>query len=157
MKTEPQVIEKQCACCGKPLPSLHDMAAKVPDALKNNPSLQSEFQGTEDVMVWNRSDGARIFFLRGVAKIPVQDHPKEFFGLGLWLEVNEEDARAYASTWKKPEAIQEATWSGSIANSIRGYPETIGTSAKALYSSKSNQKTSAIVRRSSQTRHLHID
>jgi hypothetical protein len=64
------------------------------------------------------------FFMRCILKLPFNQQP-EYYGWGIWVEVSERDFLRYVDLYNE-DGTSEAPVPGKIANSVPGYPPTLG-------------------------------
>jgi len=64
-------------------------------------------------------------FIRGVLPIPVLGENRSF-GWGVWAEVSPDAFRRYYELYSNPDQGSERPFPGALANSLPGYPETLG-------------------------------
>ena len=65
------------------------------------------------------------FFLRTVLPVRMTDVDGDT-EWGIWVEVAERDAKHALELWDDPKQVEEPAFAGSIANRIKGYPDTTG-------------------------------
>lgn len=64
------------------------------------------------------------FFIRCLLKLQFNEQP-DYYGWGVWIEVQEQDFYRYVELYDK-DGSGEPPVSGTIANSMPGYPDTLG-------------------------------
>jgi len=111
-----------CSTCGETHDGLPtDHAWKLPDVVwtipENERSNQAKFNS--DLCQFGSS-----FFIRCLLKLPFNEQ-SDYYGWGVWVEVQEPDFYRYVELYDK-DGSDEPAVSGTIANSMPGYPSTLG-------------------------------
>jgi hypothetical protein len=75
--------------------------------------------------VHNAADTHRQFFLRALLPIPVRGK-REASCWGLWVEVDEATMNRVVELWDDPRQGTEPPFPARVANTIKGYPPTLG-------------------------------
>lgn len=111
-----------CQTCGKAHEGLPtDQAWILPDEVWAVPEPERTSRAR-----WNADlcDMDGRFFIRGVLKVPFQDLA-DYYGWGAWAEVAEKDFHRYLEVYSA-DASQEPPVSGTLANNIAQYGNTLG-------------------------------
>ncbi len=119
----------RCAVCGQE----HDWSSmepsfERPDAFWAVPEAERPHRtlaGKSDCRIRNAEDTERRFFLRVLVPIPMRGETAAC-NWGLWVEVSERDFRTAWERWDDTDQAQEAPFPAVVANSIAGYPRTLG-------------------------------
>ena len=130
-----------CAQCGKPHeighiePSLRrpDDIIAIPQELRSRVAIENK----DDCVLYARPhspwvrpflarrQGFGRYFLRVLMPFAVtgRDQPINW---GIWVEVSRASYRLTCNLWNSPEQHKQPPFEGRVANSINGYPPTIG-------------------------------
>ena len=111
---------RQCGVAHEGLPT--DWGYKRPDAIYAL-SYMEEYLRARSNNDFCALDESR-YFVRGVLYLPFQEQ-EDCFGWGIWAEVSREDHDIYVRHFHE-DASALPRFSGRIANSMPGYPETTG-------------------------------
>ena len=119
----------RCATCG----SEHDWAELQPsflhpDAYLEVPEEEREHRtisGSDDCRVRDAADTERRYFLRGLLPIPIRGEPAPC-SWGIWVEVTLPTFERVRELWDAPDQAAEPPFQATLANSVRGYPSTLG-------------------------------
>lgn len=118
----------KCSQCGNEhAPEDIELFFKRPDEIAAMEGSQRAevVEESEDLCVISRSR----FFIRGILPLPVPERDQAY-NIGLWVEVQEESFGRIWQLWSDPDQYKERHFSASIANSIRGLPNTLGLTAE---------------------------
>jgi hypothetical protein len=118
--------ERPCVSCGK-VHSIDDLELtfKRPDVIFALPSAERESRTkeTDDLCAldWQR------YFVRAVLPLPVHGRDADYC-LGVWAEIDEPSFRRIVDTWSMEDQSAEPIFQGTLANCVRGLPDTLGLS-----------------------------
>lgn len=93
----------------------------VPEAER----AQRTLCGKSDCRIRDLADTHRRYFLRVMLPIPVYGEGRPC-NWGIWVEVNASDFETAWARWEDPDQVNEPPFPGVLANSVGGYPETVG-------------------------------
>ena len=116
--------DRACSSCGK-LHSLDELELTFfrpdPVVALSTEDRKSRVKESDDLCTidWKR------YFVRAVISLPVHDREADYC-LGVWAEVDEASFRHIVDTWALEDQSGEAPLEATLANHIRGLPETIG-------------------------------
>jgi hypothetical protein len=81
--------------------------------------------GKSDCRIRDAADTLRRYFLRVMLPIPIrgEDRPCNW---GIWVEVSVADFMTTWDRWDDPDQAGQPPFAGVLANSVGGYPETVG-------------------------------
>lgn len=122
----------RCAKCGRDH-ALLEPSFRRPDAVIALPAEERRTRVSEnDDMCFIRpgsADALPRFFLRTVLPVrltDVADHTQ----WGFWVEIAEADAKLAWDAWDDPRQSEQPPFEGCVANSVKGYPDTIGLAVR---------------------------
>ncbi|ATR79066.1 DUF2199 domain-containing protein [Moraxella osloensis] len=130
-----------CSTCGEAhdgLPTDHgwqlpDDVWAIPEDERSN---EAEFN-SDLCQLGNR------FFIRCLLKIPFNEQP-DYYGWGVWVEVAEQDFDRYIELYDK-DGSSEPSVSGTIANSVPGYPPTLGLAVDVQFQDSTSRPSVAVL------------
>ncbi len=119
----------RCATCGEE----HDWSTmepsfERPDAYWEVPEAERPHRtlaGRSDCRIRDAADTEPRYFLRVMVPVPVRGEAREC-NWGLWVEVSASAFQTAWDRWDDADQASEPTFPGMLANSIGGYPETLG-------------------------------
>jgi hypothetical protein len=86
---------------------------------------QRTLAGKSDCRIRDLADTERRYFLRVMLPIPVRGEGRHC-NWGIWVEVGASDFMRAWDRWDDADQASEPPFPGVLANSIGGYPETVG-------------------------------
>jgi len=118
-----------CAKCG----ALHDLSDlepsfRAPDAYYDIPPGERDSRtqlGDDYCRLRDAADTERRYFLRALLPIPVRGEPAPC-SWGIWVELAPLSFQRAWDLWEAPDQHTEPPMSGTLANHIADYPETLG-------------------------------
>lgn len=123
MNASPSHFRYKCSSCNELHEGLPDVAFGSPDAY----DMLSEEERAERALI-NEDfciiDGTR-YFLRCIAEAPIEGYSEQF-GWGVWCEVPWAGFKKVWEAYSFQDAVQELVFSGTIANALKHYPDTLG-------------------------------
>ena len=119
----------RCATCGaehdwdnmEPCYERPDAYWAIPEAERP----QRTIAGRSECRIRDLADTERRFFLRVLLPIPIRGEARSC-NWGIWVEVSEADFRTTWVRWDDPDQRDEPPFAGVLANSVAGYPATLG-------------------------------
>ena len=119
----------RCAICGEehdwstmePSFERPDAYWAIPDAERHHRTLA----GRSHCRIRNLADTERRYFLRVMLPIPIRGEGRAC-QWGIWAEVSAADFETAWARWDDADQASEPAFHGRLANSVAGYPETIG-------------------------------
>ena len=121
----------KCSTCGE----YHDLLEPTfrrPDAVVRltDADRASRVKESEDLCaIWAGSDGDQHrYYVRCVLPVRLLDSP-EGSAWGLWVEVAEANFHLVVEKWSDPGQADLPAIEAALANSVPGYPDTIGLPA----------------------------
>lgn len=93
----------------------------VPEAERPHRTLA----GKSDCRIRDIADNERRYFLRVMLGIPIRGEGRTC-NWGIWAEVSASDFKTAWNRWDDADQAKEPPFPGVLANSVRGYPETLG-------------------------------
>jgi hypothetical protein len=119
-----------CSSCGKEHDSLPEPAYQRPDdvwALSEEENARRVAGGNDLCSIHEDRPGDPVrFFIRGTIPMWVPEL-SDSWAVGVWAEVSESDFHRYRSLYDS-DASHEPRFEGTIANAVRGFPDTLGAS-----------------------------
>lgn len=111
-----------CACCGKTVEGLPDLAFDMPIycAVLSEEERRARTTLTEDLC---SLDGEH-FFVRGVCKLPVEDSDRTF-SYGVWVSLQKENFERFSASIDEGKQSSLGAMFGWLSNRIPGYPDTL--------------------------------
>ncbi|MBA8884543.1 DUF2199 domain-containing protein [Dokdonella fugitiva] len=112
-----------CETCGKEHSGWPpDIGFQRPDEVWAipEPTRVERAQANNDLCIL---DGER-FFIRAILYVPLSGH-EESWGLGLWIEVSQDDFDVYYHLYDE-DASSAEPFPGRIANALKAYPQALG-------------------------------
>ena len=106
---------------------LPDVVWAVPESERSN---QAKFD-SDLCQFGNR------FFIRCLLKLPFNEQP-DYYGWGVWVEVQEPDFYRYVELYDK-DGSEEPAISGAIANAMPGYPSTVALSVTVQFQNSTSR------------------
>ncbi|MGY0561345.1 DUF2199 domain-containing protein [Luteimonas sp. A277] len=82
------------------------------------------------------------FFIRCLLKLPFKEQP-DYYAWGVWVEVTEPDFYRYVEIYDK-DGVAEPPAPGTIANSMPGYPPTLGLAVSVQFQSSTSRPSVAV-------------
>jgi hypothetical protein len=133
-KKEGEMARYFCGICGQEHEDLSgiELASEHPDAYFVIPEGERErrvsYNG--DICVIDQN----ACFIRGVLPVPYAD-AEGAYHWGMWARIEKQDLRHYLEIWNIDDAAaeQEPGCSGWLANSIPGYPDSLGLPIKVRF------------------------
>ena len=117
-----------CTSCGKEHDSLPEPAYKRPDAVwaVSEDERPARVVGGNDLcsLHGGRPSDPVQYFVRGVIPLRVPEL-NDSWAIGVWVQVAESHFRLYHSLYNA-DASGESRFEGTIANSVKGFPDTLG-------------------------------
>jgi len=111
-----------CACCGKTVSELPDLAFTAPIYYHQLPEAERPQRARLD------SDfcviDAEEFFIRVVCPVPIRG-TDEVFMWGIWTSLSETNFRRYEASFDDPDQAKLGGMFGWFSNRIPHYPETL--------------------------------
>ena len=83
--------------------------------------------------------------MRCILKLPFTQQP-EYYGWGVWVEVSERDFLRYVDLYNE-DGTSEPPVPGKIANSVPGYPPTLGLPVMVQFQASTSRPTVAPIDR----------
>jgi hypothetical protein len=119
----------RCATCGEE----HDWSAmepsfERPDAYWAVPEAERPHRtlaGKSDCRIRDLADTERRYFLRVMLPIPIRGESRDC-NWGIWVEVSAAAFKTAWDRWDDHAQAREAPFPGVLANTVRGYPSTLG-------------------------------
>jgi hypothetical protein len=136
----------KCSQCGKEhAPEDIELFFKRPDeiACMERELRDREVKENDDLCMISESR----FFIRGVLPLPVNDWGRSY-NIGLWVEVEEQAFGRVCRLWSDPNQQQEPPFPVSIANSIRGMPNSLGLPAELRLTGPTSRPSIHVVEKS---------
>ncbi len=127
-----------CSTCGQVHAGLPtDYGFRLPDEVHalNYLERYTKSRSNADLCTLDESR----FFLRGILPLPFQERDDRFCW-GVWVEVNQATHDRYLAGFHD-DALQGATGTGTLANTIPGYAETLGLEVQVEFQSGGSRPT----------------
>ncbi len=111
-----------CACCGKEIAGLPDLAFNAPVHYHDLPAAERERRARldADFCVIDGEDR----FIRGVCPIPVRDTDAHF-AWGVWVSLSEANFARYHASFDDEDQSRLGGMFGWLCNRLPSYPETL--------------------------------
>jgi hypothetical protein len=93
----------------------------VPEAERPHRTLA----GKSDCRIRDLADTERRYFLRVMLPIPIRGESRDC-NWGIWVEVSAAAFKTAWDRWDDHAQAREAPFPGVLANTVRGYPSTLG-------------------------------
>jgi len=119
----------RCTTCGaehdwsdlEPVFHRPDAYLEVPESEREHRTLASN----DDCRIRDADDTWRRYFLRVLMPIPVRGEARDC-RWGLWVEVSAATFARVRALWDQPGQAGEPPFAATVANTVRGYPATLG-------------------------------
>lgn len=133
----------RCSVCGEEHAVL-DPTFRRPDPVAelSDDERQRRVKESDDlcaIRTEGDSEGDR-YFVRCVLLVEVHDRPEPAWW-GLWAEVDKPTFRTIVENWTAAEQGQLPALSATIANTVPGYPSTLGLPAKLMMTAPTTRPT----------------
>ena len=119
----------RCATCGEEHDwSVMEPSFERPDAYWAVPEAERPHRvlaGKSDCRIRDMADTQRRYFLRVMLPIPIRGEDRAC-NWGIWVEVSAADFKTTWDRWDDPDQAGQPPFAGVLANSVGGYPETVG-------------------------------
>lgn len=111
-----------CACCGKEIDGLPDLAFKTPDYYfaMSEQERAERAEMSDDFCVIDDTDR----FIRVVCQVPIIG-TEERLGWGVWVSLSEENFERYRETLRDNNQSELGGMFGWFSNRLPGYPDTL--------------------------------
>ena len=111
-----------CACCGREITALPDLAYDAPSHYSGLAEAERAKRATldSDFCVIDGEDR----FIRAVCPIPIIDSD-EHFAWGVWVSLGAENFQRYARSFKDDDQSKLGSMFGWFCNRLPSYPETL--------------------------------
>jgi hypothetical protein len=86
---------------------------------------QRTLVGKSDCRIRDLADTERRYFLRVMLPVPIRGEERAC-NWGIWVEVSASDFKTAWGRWEDPAQASEPPFPGVLANSVGGYPSTLG-------------------------------
>lgn len=111
-----------CACCGKAITGMPDIAFDAPDYYHGVPEAERGDRAKLDSDLCVVDD--EHYFIRAVCPIPITGTDEQF-SWGVWVSLSSENFARYAETFDRDDQSGLGEMFGWLCNSIAGYPSTL--------------------------------
>jgi hypothetical protein len=120
--TEPSDVTFTCACCGKTVAGLPDLAfdAPVHYASLSEAARAARAQLDVDFCVIDGEDR----FIRAVCPVPIRD-TEAYFGFGVWVSLGADSFERYRASFEAPDQSKLGGMFGWLCNRLPPYPDTL--------------------------------
>ena len=122
MATAPRDFRFTCACCGKAVTGVPDLAYAAPIYFDQLPEAErpSRAELSSDFCVIDATD----YFIRVVCPLPIQGMD-EMFMWGVWVTLSEANFRRYRDSFDDADQSELGGMFGWLSNRIPYYPDTL--------------------------------
>lgn len=122
MSAEAEEFRFACACCGKTVTGLPDLAYAAPIYYDQLPEAERRDRArlSSDLCVID----AEYHFIRVVCPVPIQGTDRAFMW-GVWVSLSEANFRRYEASFDDPEQAKLGGMFGWLSNRIPHYPDTL--------------------------------
>jgi hypothetical protein len=113
-----------CACCGKTVSGLPDLAFDAPlyYALIPEAERAARARLDADFCVIDGEDGEDRF-IRAICPVPIRG-TEEFFAWGVWVSLSVDSFERYRSSFEEPDQSKLGGMFGWLCNRLPPYPDT---------------------------------
>jgi hypothetical protein len=124
-----KAIAFTCACCGREITALPDLAYDAPLHYTGLPESERENRASLDsgFCVIDGEDR----FSRAVCPLPIVD-TDEHFAWGVWVSLSAENSQRYARSFKDDDQSKLGNMFGWFCNRLPTYPETLNLQATVV-------------------------
>jgi hypothetical protein len=95
----------------------------IPTKLRHGNVMESD-----DLCAIRAQDSTQLdrYFVRCILPVRILDHGEDVTQWGLWAEVSGADSKVIYDRWDDPDQAAQPPFAGVLANTIPGYPATVG-------------------------------
>lgn len=127
--TDPSDLAFTCACCGKAVNGLPDLAFAAPLHYAALPEAERATRARLDADFCVIDDAQR--FIRAVCPIPIRD-TEAYFAWGVWVSLSAENFERYRASFEDPDQAKLGGMFGWLCNRLPCYPDTLELQTSVL-------------------------
>lgn len=127
--TETADLTFTCACCGKTVTGLPDLAFDAPHHYAALPEAERAARARLDADFCVIDEAAR--FVRAVCPIPIRG-TEAFVGFGVWVSLSAANFARYRASFAEPDQARLGGMFGWLCNRLPLYPDTLELQTSVL-------------------------